>query len=253
MRKLTRADLPKRTCSYLSRKQKEVDDGAAVEPTWKNARSTKAMGSVMTALNRMTGKRCRRMYCEDSRGTDIDHFWPKARYKERTFVWKNLLLACAGCNRKKGSEFLLDESGAPLLIDPTSEDPWDYLYFDDHTGQIVAAYEAETGLPSPKGEHTTDPDILPLNIEAVAEGRSRTARNLCRAANAFLRDAGEDSGVSSSAYTELRNAIQDNDNYGLASWYFTRGGRDEEPFSQIVQDHPRVYAAIVSKFGLQPE
>lgn len=167
MRKLIRGDLSGRCRDYLTRKQVEVDSGKEVERLWNRSRKTKTMGKVFEALSQMTGIRCRCMYCEDSRGTTIEHFRPKSKYPERSFVWPNLLLLCQGCQSHKGDRFVLDANGDALLIDPTIEDPWDFLFFDSRTGIVVGRFPPNGDLPDPKGTHTTLPKTLPLNIEAV--------------------------------------------------------------------------------------
>jgi uncharacterized protein (TIGR02646 family) len=85
---------------------------------------------------------------------NIEHFYPKAQYADKTFEWENMLLACDICNnaRHKGSKFPLDAQGRPLLIDPTDgvTDPVTHLIFSwnplaglaaiygrDRRGQIV--------------------------------------------------------------------------------------------------------------------
>jgi hypothetical protein len=51
----------------------------------------------------------------------IEHFYPKARYPDKTFEWSNLLLSCDVCNDAghKGDDFPLDANGQPVLINPT--------------------------------------------------------------------------------------------------------------------------------------
>lgn len=241
MRRIRRETLPKRAAGYLDRKQREVDQGGQPREKWKNARQTKTMGLVARVLARMSGRRARCMFCGDSRGMDIDHFWPVVPYKNRTFLWENLLWVCTECNRKKGNRFDLDEAGRPLLIDPTAEDPWDFLFFDTHTGIIKAKCDPATGAFSPKGTHTTDSGILPMNIEAVTEGRQRTARNLRRAVDTFLDTAPTHLDV---ARSELLEVVRDNDDYGLIAWYFLREGSQEEPFRRCRESYPDVWDEI---------
>lgn len=229
MRQLTRLPLPTRVQNYLKRKQREIDAGHPIQETWQAARRTRSMARLAQVLASMSGTRQRCMFCSDSRSTDVDHFWPKLRYRSRVFRWNNLLWICAGCNRQKGDRFPLDRHRQPLLIDPTAEDPWDFLYFDGHTGNITARYDPSSGLPCPKGHCTADPAILPLYIEAVTEGRLRTRRNLVRAVRSFLLSATHNAQLDK-LETELLETIRDNDDYGLARWYFGRDGRSEEPF-----------------------
>jgi uncharacterized protein (TIGR02646 family) len=243
MRLVPRHSLHPRVESYLARKQTEINAGRSVEPTWENARRTRTMAGVAQVLASMSGRRQRCMFCGDSRSTDIEHFWPKIRYRRRVFRWDNMLWICTGCNRQKGDRFPLDWRHRPLLIDPTAEDPWDFLYFDGHTGNITARYDPSSGQPHPKGVHTVDPSILPLNIEAVTEGRLRTRRNLVRAVNSFLTRMASTTDPDS-LEAELLEAVQDNDDYGLTLWYFRRDGKMEEPFHTLRTSYPNVWDRI---------
>lgn len=242
MRKLTRLPLPKRPVIYLARKQTEVDAGRHVVPLWAQARKTQAMKVVCETLKVMAGSLSRCVFCSDSRGTDVEHFWPKRRYPDKAFVWPNLLLSCAGCNSKKGERFDLDQAGHPLLIDPTAEDPWDFLYFDSATGNLAARYDPG-GIPHPKGRHTTDPAVLPLNIEAVTEGRQRSRRNLIRAVDRFLESSGVEDDASELRH-ELIEAVRNTGAYGLAEWYFLHDGQEDQPFALLKEIHPPVWCAV---------
>jgi uncharacterized protein (TIGR02646 family) len=186
MRRLSRVDLPRACQIYLTKKQLEVDSGRSLKLPWKYARKTKTMMRVVEALIQMTGTRCRCMYCEDSRGTKVGHFRPRSRYPRKSFVWTNMLLLCQRCQNHKGDRFALDTNGDALLIDSTSEDPWDFLFFDSQTGIITGRYPHASNQQHPRGEHTTLPKTLPLDIDAVTEGRLRTTRNLRRAVRSFL-------------------------------------------------------------------
>jgi uncharacterized protein (TIGR02646 family) len=243
MRQVARHSLPPRAESYLARKQGEIDGGRLVQPTGEAARRTKTMARVAQVLAAMYGRRQRCMFCGDSRSTDIEHFWPKIRYRSRVFRWDNLLWICTRCNRQKGDRFPLDRQRRPLLIDPTAEDPWDFLYFDRHTGNITARYDRSSGRPHPKGVHTVDPAILPLNIEAVTEGRLRTRRNLVRAVNNFLTRMATNANPAV-LEAELLEAVRDNDDYGLALWYFYRDGGKEKPFHILRASYRAVWDRI---------
>jgi len=246
MRRVRRLPLRNRTAGFLARKQQEVNEGADVDSTWKKARQAAAVkNDVVPVLERMCGVRQRCMFCADSRGVDIEHFWPKHPYKERAFLWENLLLACTACNRKKGNRFDLDDDGNPLLIDPCADEPWDHLFFEPRTGCVVARHSPDTDSPDPRGRHTTDPGVLPLNVEAVTEGRQRTCRNLFRAVESFLRQA-QQLPVPDAAIGELRDAIRDNDDYGLAEWFFLREGRDDPRIAPLREQHPEVWGRIES-------
>jgi hypothetical protein len=186
------------------------------------------------------------MFCEDSRGTDIDHFWPLKPFSRRTFVWENLLLACGGCNRVKGNRFDLNDQGDPLLIDPTAEDPWNFLFFEPDTGIIVARVDPATGTEDPKGEHTTDPAVLPLNIDPATDGRRRIARSLRRAVHRFLERAETE---SAQALDDLLVELLDHDDYGLLEWYFLRDGQNDPPFSDLRMKHSIAWGQITKTVG----
>lgn len=108
-------------------------------------------------------ERC--MYCEDSHGTDIEHFRPKSEYPTFAFTWENYLLACSECNSNhKRTEFPLDDEGRPLLIDPCVDEPREHLAFSPSTGKFV-----ELDL---KGKHSTV--VFGLNRYSLERARRRT-------------------------------------------------------------------------------
>lgn len=243
MRRIIRVPLTPRAARYLDHKQREVDEGAPPRAKWQAARKTRTMAVVATTLKRMSGSRERCMFCGDSQGTDVDHYRPIMKFREETFRWANLLWICANCNRRKGDQFPIDACGRPLLIDPTAEDPWDCLFFDPHTGNITARFDPQTGQPDPKGQETTNQKILPLNVEAVTEGRQRATRHLCRAVYDFLSQAAVD---LDAATQELLHHLADLDDYGLVQWFFHREGRADDPFSALAQRFPKVWALVVA-------
>jgi len=243
MRSIVRLELDAGVLKYLERRATEIAAGADIERTWKYACRTKTMGRARSLLRRMAGGCERCMYCEDSRGTEIDHYRSKKRFKEFAFIWENMLYLCGGCNRQKGENFPLDENGDPLLIDPTVDEPWTMLYFDPVTGNITPRWIATADMPHPRGVATTDPAILPLNVEAVTEGRRRTWRRLSRSVQAFLRTAG-DAAQYQTVEAELLEAIADNPDYGIAEWIFRYDGADIEPFAALHIGYPVLWDKI---------
>jgi uncharacterized protein (TIGR02646 family) len=99
----------------------------------------------------------------------VEHFKQKSVFKELTNDWDNLLLACAQCNGKKSDKFPLElfkindpegnpegtviylkeakdlKKGAPLLIDPSKEDPEKHLDF------VCDIANSDLGLIKTKG------------------------------------------------------------------------------------------------------
>ncbi len=244
MRRIIRTELDGKTRSFLEKRQERVNSGELVQKAWETARPTKALKRVFNALTEMAGKRSRCFYCEDSRGAEIEHFWPKSVYAARVFDWLNLLLVCSGCNRLKGAQFPLDALDKPLLIDPTSDNPWDHLFFEPKTGMLVARWDAETDSPDPKGLATTDPALLPLNIESITEGRRRVVRRLMRAVGGYLSESAYP-GRRTEALRILKEAISDNDDYGLTPWFFRQNGQGSEPFRSLRKKDPDAWTEIL--------
>ena len=161
MRRIERLPLPAGVRFALVRKQIKAnrqpnDPDFKASRVWENARRSRAVRAAEATLKRMAGETERCMYCEDSHGTDIEHFWPKTPFPQCLFIWPNLLLCCTECGRLKGDRFPTDAIGAPLLIDPTAEGPWEHLDFDPDTGNIVARFYPDHNAFSPKGEQTVD-------------------------------------------------------------------------------------------------
>ena len=67
--------------------------------------------------------------------------------------------------KTKRQSISLSDDGLPLLVDPSIENPWDYLDFDPDTGNIISRYIADLDIPSEKGEHTVQ--ILQLTAAKV--------------------------------------------------------------------------------------
>jgi len=222
VRRVHRQALPAAVDKYLQRKAQGVAAGRGGATEWEKAQKTKTIGTHLVAVLRaMAGKRERCMYCNDSRGTDVEHFWPKATYPEKTFNWQNMLLACTGCNRKKGDRFPLDSQGRALLIDPSLDDPWELLDFIPETGELTARWRTDIDAFHPRGEATVDATLLPLNIEAVTTGRQRCWRALRGAIERFLKEAASVEVVSSeSPFDRLKREILERSEYGLSRWLF---------------------------------
>lgn len=113
MRRVIRTPLDAAVENDLNRRQAEADQkrlAGTLQPTneWKAARQSQPLFSVLARLKTMMGERERCMYCLDSHGSDIEHFWPKTPYPGKMFCWPNLLLCCTECGRFKGEKFPLD-------------------------------------------------------------------------------------------------------------------------------------------------
>lgn len=171
MKKLNREPLSAPTVALLDARTRQVL--AAEEPKeeaqrlWKQ-QDNKAFDEIREMLESMATRRQRCMYCEDSAATDIEHFWPKSKFPERAFTWTNYLLACSGCNSNhKREQFPQDETGAPLLIDPSVEDPRDHLVLSVSTGKYRP--RKREGQESLKGQKSIE--VFGLGRDILEKGR----------------------------------------------------------------------------------
>lgn len=241
MRRIERLNLPSSTQAALDRRQSESDvkqtSGTLdVEKIWKAARKTKPLKTALSVLESMAGHRQRCMYCGDSHGTDMEHFWPKRRYPERMFRWPNLLLCCTECGRFKGEQFPMDR-GLPLLVDPTADDPWQYLDFDPATGNIVARFDVASNDWTPKGTKTVE--VLHLDRrEALAESFQKTYRRLKSLVDAALLQMLPDAAL-------LGKDLHEADDHGLLGWCFRGTGQNESPFRDLRLKHLAIWNACV--------
>jgi uncharacterized protein (TIGR02646 family) len=186
----------------------------------------------------MAGLRERCMYCVDSHGSDIEHFWPKGSYPARAFVWANMLLCCTECGRFKGDRFPLSSAGDPMLVDPSNEDPWEHLDFDPDTGNLTARYDAASGSPSAKGETTVR--LLQLDRrEGMAEGCRRTYLRLTKRVLQALAAGAEDAEA-------LARDLQLADEHGLLGWCFGPVGAKTQPFAELRRRAPGTWEACAA-------
>lgn len=134
------------------RTQKVREGGATGEVAAEQWRlATAAKEEIRSLLEQMAPGVLRCMYCLDSRGTDIDHFAPKAHFPLRTFCWHNHLLACSHCNSNlKRDAYPCDTLGQCLLINPSVEDPAEHIRLEPVTGEYRAV--TPSGDPSLKGK-----------------------------------------------------------------------------------------------------
>jgi uncharacterized protein (TIGR02646 family) len=171
MKKLNREPLSASTMELLAERSRQVlaaeDSKSEAQRLWAQ-QGNHAFEEIRATLKSMATGRERCMYCEDSAATDIEHFWPKSQYPKRAFSWDNYLLACSGCNSNhKREKFPLDEAGAPLLINPTADDPRDHLFLSVKTGKYRPRKQG--GQESRKGVESIE--VFGLGRDILEKGR----------------------------------------------------------------------------------
>jgi uncharacterized protein (TIGR02646 family) len=197
--------------------------------------------SALDELYAMTGARERCMYCMDSHGTDIEHYYPKTSYPKRMFRWRNLLICCSGCNTLKGKKFPLDRNHKPLLINPTTENPWNELDFDPTTGIIVARPDPITRTVSPRGAET----VKVLQFEerqAVADGYLFTYELLEERVQTALTTPPASPAETDAFIAKLKRL----DDHGLLVWCFHALGANTAPFNTLRTQNPTLWADCVA-------
>lgn len=172
---ITRATLPDDLSVQLAALSKELaavpadDRTKAAHALWrKSGTRTQVYRPLKSILQQMALGLEQCMYCGADGGTDVDHFDPIARTPLRAFDWLNHLLACATCNSNhKRDRFPTDTHGRPLLIDPTTEDPFEHMTLSLSTDVYHPL--------SDKGIATIE--VCGLNRRQLMDGRRR-ARNV---------------------------------------------------------------------------
>lgn len=244
MRRIERTVLEIRTRDAMEQLQEEVNtrreqDEFDVDLHWSNQRRKELVRSTFQVLKRMSGSTERCMYCVDSAATDIEHFWPKKRFPERMYVWANLLIACTQCGRHKGSQFPLSPHGQPLLVDPTAEDPWEFLDYDPQTGNINSRFLLDIEDYSEKGTNTVK--ILQLDQrEYIASGYKKTYRRLAALVTAWVVD---------NLPCDYIEQLLEADDHGLLGWCFRGLGQNDHPFELFRERFPEAWTACQREFN----
>ncbi len=108
---------------------------------------------------------------------------------------------------------------------------------------MVARWELLSDTRNLKGVTTTDSRILPLNIEAVTEGRRRVTHHLARAIKVYLQEV-EQNHDTEQAFAVLQKTLMDYDDYGLTHWFFIHDGQHTEPFKTLRENHSIVWERL---------
>lgn len=236
LRKIDRGDIPLLARQELYKRQRAAISQQRAREEWNKYRRSVKSKPVVEALKAATGVRQRCLYCCDSRSADVDHFTPIGVDFTKAFKWTNFIWVCPECNRRKGKQFPLDSTGAPLIIDPTRIDPWDHLILDTTNGLLAPRFlNNEFDV---MGETTLDV-LACINFESVTEGRKRVIRRYYEAFERVLETNGSPFQVSGLA-REIRE-----DDHGVSTWFSLREGAAEKLPQQLKVKHPQCWRTFV--------
>lgn len=232
MRVVSRPPLPSGASKWLVKNQGQLigDPSIKVSERWKARRATMNRNGLVAALKRMAGSRYRCMYCGDSEGCDVEHYYPKAdaRWRSKVFDWSNLLWICAPCNRLKNSRFELDEGGRGVLLDPATDCIWDFYDYVEESGQLAPRSDLSL-VGFARADATLREGLTRLSHDVVCDSRQRAARSMRRAIRAYSASAKlpEDQ-------EEFIVHILDAGHPELCSWYLAGLGMQLEPFATFL-------------------
>jgi hypothetical protein len=205
MNRVRRLPLDETVAKKLQALQKLVDDSGSLASRVERGKSNfekmgqKRFRAVRETLRRMCPGIERCMFCEDSVGTAIEHFLPKALFPSKALTWENYLLACARCNGKKSDSFaafataqtrgwqhcdedqLLGRISDNALLNPAdaSIDTGEVLWLNFETGALIASPLLQASdRRSLQSLWTVD--LLDLNRAELARKRRATFRALLR-------------------------------------------------------------------------
>ncbi len=139
-----------------------------------NAENKYRHEEIKSTLTQMFQSKC--AYCESKiihiTYGDIEHFRPRHRFRELTFIWTNLLLSCNICNDQghKGHNFPEYEDGNPVLIDPS--DPTENI--DRHLGFL---WDDLTKISLVTGKDTRGHEVINTFDLNGSRGRTELIRH----------------------------------------------------------------------------
>lgn len=98
-----------------------------------NRKRNKTFDAIKKCLNEMSPGFERCVYCEDSKGDEIEHIYPKNLYPEKCFDWENYVYACGTCNSPKNNKFAIfrHDNGEyqEVNLQPISQSPIGEIVF----------------------------------------------------------------------------------------------------------------------------
>ncbi|MDX1944810.1 MAG: retron system putative HNH endonuclease [Pirellulaceae bacterium] len=225
--------LDDRTRQYLQTRQSEANQflkgSTSINNAWNAFLKTKARAKISAALDTLSHEKC--AYCEQVAAKDIEHFYPKGEFPERMFSWSNFLKGCKNCNNAKREWFPL-YGGSPLLIDPYSEEPLDFLRWDFTTGKTIMnpVEPAHTRAKETR-------DVFSLDQEPIREERRQKFLDV----QYLLARVVEENPVGAETKDRLRDHLAANRPWlGIVRCLFRFPGRFQSLISSARQKLPEI-------------
>ncbi|MDR1964837.1 MAG: HNH endonuclease [Planctomycetaceae bacterium] len=185
---------------------------------------------IVVKLREMSGSGNRCMYCSNSASSDVEHFYPKSAFPEKTFDWENMLWICTSCNRKKGDEFPVNEQNSPLLIDPVSENVWEFFFIDEF-GMLSPVFDKSINKPNIRAKNTIE--TLGLNSEDrnyLCQNRRQAIKKLNEWVNRRIELLESKNKNRQQIIEELKEEKNTFFRPDVVDYFFNGPGKKEEPF-----------------------
>lgn len=242
MRRVSAEPCPPGLSSVLSRRQEKLnEDTTKFKTSWSSFTKLKSYETLRATLAKPLKDRQRCVYCSDSRAADVEHFWPKSLYPQKTYDFGNFLLVCPECNRKKSNQFPLHSGSLPSLINPMFDDPWDVLFFVPTTGLLDARITGQGPdgkvLREERGVATLTILGEILNSTPLLEGRKESWKNLVKVLGELLASDAD-------LPARQREIFGSADTFGLGEFILNREGKENEQVKYLRNSSPTRWSAI---------
>lgn len=230
-----RPNLPPETVSLLQRKTDAINNAATpkeeAERIYTNSRQTQWFAPVVNSLKALSGAGERCMFCSGSESSQVEHFKPKAIFHSEAMAWENFLWVCGICNQAKGERFPPHTEPGGQIIDPVSENVWDFFLMDEY-GNLTPKWRISLDSLDPRATSTLK--HLALDRAALQQTRQQRIEDLKgRIADSMsLFRTGELTSTQlADRCTEWRSQAFQPD---VADYFLFGPGRVESPFDEFL-------------------
>jgi uncharacterized protein (TIGR02646 family) len=208
----------------------EADPVGAANRLYTNARQSRWFGPVIDALRGMAGPGERCMFCSGSECSQVEHFQPKAIFPTLALVWENLLWVCGICNQFKGDRFPPDTEQGERIIDPVTENVWDFFFVDEF-GNLTERWRPELDSPDPRARITVE--VLGLDRDALQRTRQSRLEDLKEKVTDALTLLGRGDLTVEELRARVRTWATQPFQPDVADYFLHGPGSAEEPFSEL--------------------